>query len=133
MPTAEYNPMECIRTNIHGAENVIKAAIKNEVTRLIELSTDKAANPINFYGAKKLALNKLFVAANNIVGKRETRFAVVRSGKVVGRGSIVPFFQSLLESGGLPIRDPELTRFWIALQEGAEFADHFLLGPSIVF
>ncbi len=124
VPTAEYNPMECIRTNIHGAENVIKAAIKNEVTRVIALSTDKAANPINLYGATKLASDKLFVAANNIVGRRETRFAVVRYGNVVGsRGSVVPFFRSLLESGAdkLPITDPDMTRFWITLQEGVEF------------
>ena len=116
--------MECIRTNIHGAENVIKAAIKNEVTRVIALSTDKAANPINLYGATKLASDKLFVAANNIVGRRETRFAVVRYGNVVGsRGSVVPFFRSLLESGAdkLPITDPDMTRFWITLQEGVEF------------
>lgn len=124
VPTAEYNPMECIRTNIHGAENVIKAAIKNEVTRVIALSTDKAANPINLYGATKLASDKLFVAANNIVGKRDTRFAVVRYGNVVGsRGSVVPFFRSLLDSGAenLPITDPEMTRFWITLAEGVDF------------
>jgi len=96
VPAAEYNPMECIKTNIHGAENVIKAAIKNNVTKVIALSTDKAANPINLYGATKLASDKLFVAANNMVGTRETRFSVVRYGNVVGsRGSVVPFFRKL--------------------------------------
>ena len=94
VPAAEYNPMECIKTNIHGAENVIKAAIENNVDRVIALSTDKAANPINLYGATKLASDKLFVSGNNMVGKGPTRFAVVRYGNVVGsRGSVVPFFQ----------------------------------------
>ena len=93
VPAAEYNPMECIKTNIHGAENVIRAAIKNNVKKIIALSTDKAANPINLYGATKLASDKLFVSANNIVGTKSTRFSVVRYGNVVGsRGSVVPFF-----------------------------------------
>ena len=100
VPTAEYNPMECIKTNIHGAENVIKAALANEVDKIIALSTDKAANPINLYGATKLASDKLFIAANNMVGKRRTRFSVVRYGNVVGsRGSVVPFFKKLIEDG----------------------------------
>lgn len=124
VPAAEYNPMECIKTNINGAENVIKAAIANNVKKVIALSTDKAANPINLYGATKLASDKLFVAANNMVGKAETRFAVVRYGNVVGsRGSVVPFFQSLIAKGedSLPITHPDMTRFWITLQGGVDF------------
>ncbi|WP_108945073.1 UDP-N-acetylglucosamine 4,6-dehydratase (inverting) [Shewanella halifaxensis] len=124
VPAAEYNPMECIKTNINGAENVIKAAIANNVKKVIALSTDKAANPINLYGATKLASDKLFVAANNMVGKAETRFAVVRYGNVVGsRGSVVPFFQSLIAKGEdrLPITHPDMTRFWITLQGGVDF------------
>jgi UDP-N-acetylglucosamine 4,6-dehydratase len=124
VPAAEYNPMECIKTNIHGAENVIRAAIANEVEKVIALSTDKAANPINLYGATKLASDKLFVAANNTVGSKKTRFAVVRYGNVVGsRGSVVPFFKKLLEDGveELPITHEEMTRFWITLQEGVDF------------
>lgn len=124
VPAAEYNPMECIKTNINGAENVIKAAIANNVKKVIALSTDKAANPINLYGATKLASDKLFVAANNMVGKAETRFAVVRYGNVVGsRGSVVPFFQSLVAKGEdrLPITHPDMTRFWITLQGGVDF------------
>jgi len=124
VPAAEYNPMECIKTNIHGAENVISAALENEVSRVIALSTDKAASPINLYGATKLASDKLFVAANNITGGRPTRFAVVRYGNVVGsRGSVVPFFRKLLDEGAeeLPITDERMTRFWITLQEGVDF------------
>lgn len=124
VPAAEYNPMECIKTNIYGAENVIKAAIENRVQKVIALSTDKAANPINLYGATKLASDKLFVAANNMVGKNPTRFSVVRYGNVVGsRGSVVPFFQKLLQEGktSLPITHPEMTRFWITLQQGVDF------------
>ncbi|HVY06742.1 MAG TPA: UDP-N-acetylglucosamine 4,6-dehydratase (inverting) [Burkholderiales bacterium] len=124
VPAAEYNPMECIKTNIHGAENVIQAALANEVEKVIALSTDKAANPINLYGATKLASDKLFVAANNIVGGHRTRFAVVRYGNVVGsRGSVVPFFQKLLseKSDHLPITDERMTRFWITLQQGVDF------------
>ncbi|WP_353663219.1 UDP-N-acetylglucosamine 4,6-dehydratase (inverting) [Hydrogenimonas sp. SS33] len=124
VPAAEYNPMECIKTNISGAENVVKAAIASEVSKVIALSTDKAANPINLYGATKLASDKLFVAANNMVGKRKTRFSVVRYGNVIGsRGSIVPFFARLLRSGAkeLPITHPEMTRFIITLQQGVDF------------
>lgn len=124
VPTAEYNPDECIKTNIDGAQNVIHAAIENQVEKVIALSTDKAANPINLYGATKLASDKLFVAANNMVGDRKTRFAVVRYGNVVGsRGSVVPFFQSLIDRGvdKLPITDVEMTRFWISLQDGVDF------------
>jgi UDP-N-acetylglucosamine 4,6-dehydratase len=124
VPAAEYNPMECIKTNVHGAENVIYAAIANEVEKVIALSTDKAANPINLYGATKLASDKLFVAANNMVGTRRTRFSVVRYGNVVGsRGSVVPFFQKLVRDGSpfLPITDARMTRFWITLQDGVDF------------
>ncbi len=123
VPAAEYNPMECIKTNIHGAANVINAAIENEVEKVIALSTDKAANPINLYGATKLASDKLFVAANNIAGGHKTRFSVVRYGNVVGsRGSVVPFFKKLLNQGAteLPITDPRMTRFWITLSQGID-------------
>lgn len=124
VPAAEYNPMECIKTNIHGAENVINAAIENKVKKTIALSTDKAANPINLYGATKLASDKLFVAANNITGTREILFSVVRYGNVVGsRGSVVPYFKQLLKNGTdhLPVTHEEMTRFWITLQEGVDF------------
>ncbi|MBT1444925.1 UDP-N-acetylglucosamine 4,6-dehydratase (inverting) [Shewanella sp. JM162201] len=124
VPAAEYNPMECIKTNIHGAENVIKAAIANKVSKVIALSTDKAANPINLYGATKLASDKLFIAANNITGGGRTRFAAVRYGNVVGsRGSVVPLFKKLIADGAdsLPITHPDMTRFWITLQDGVDF------------
>jgi len=124
VPIAEYNPMECIKTNINGAENVIKAAIKNEVEKVIALSTDKASSPINLYGATKLASDKLFVAANNMVGSGKTRFSVVRYGNVIGsRGSVVPFFQNLIENGAktLPITDEKMTRFLITLEDGVQF------------
>lgn len=124
VPAAEYNPMECIRTNVHGAENVIQAALECNVRRVIALSTDKAANPINLYGATKLCSDKLFVAANNLVGDHPTRFAVVRYGNVVGsRGSVVPFFRELIAKGSeyLPLTDPRMTRFWISLQQGVDF------------
>ena len=124
VPIAEYNPMECIKTNINGAQNVIDAAIDNGVSRVIALSTDKAANPINLYGATKLASDKLFVAANNMVGKRKTRFSVVRYGNVVGsRGSVIPFFQKLINEGAkeLPITDEKMTRFLITLEDGVNF------------
>lgn len=124
VPAAEYNPMECIKTNVHGAENVINAALANDVEKVMALSTDKAANPINLYGATKLASDKLFVAANNIAGKQRTRFAVVRYGNVVGsRGSVVPFFKRLIDEGAdhLPITDERMTRFWITLQQGVDF------------
>lgn len=123
VPAAEYNPMECIKTNVHGAENVINAALENEVEKVIALSTDKAANPINLYGATKLASDKLFVAANNMAGDRRTRFAVVRYGNVVGsRGSVVPFFRKLVADGAkeLPITHADMTRFWITLQGGVD-------------
>lgn len=124
VPAAEYNPMECIKTNIHGAENVISAAIANDVQKVIALSTDKAAAPINLYGATKLASDKLFVAANNTVGKGPTRFSVVRYGNVVGsRGSVVPLFQKKFKEGAesIPITHPDMTRFWITLQMGVDF------------
>jgi UDP-N-acetylglucosamine 4,6-dehydratase len=124
VPAAEYNPMECIKTNIHGAENVIQAALIANVEKVIALSTDKAANPINLYGATKLASDKLFVAANNIAGGHETKFSVVRYGNVVGsRGSVVPYFQKLIDEGAanLPITDLRMTRFWITLQQGVDF------------
>ncbi|MEA1989469.1 MAG: UDP-N-acetylglucosamine 4,6-dehydratase (inverting) [Pseudomonadota bacterium] len=124
VPAAEYNPMECIKTNVYGAENLIKAAIKNNVKKVIALSTDKAANPINLYGATKLASDKLFVAANNMVGERNTRFSVVRYGNVVGsRGSVVPFFRKLIADGvtELPITHADMTRFMITLRQGVEF------------
>ncbi|NPA73467.1 MAG: UDP-N-acetylglucosamine 4,6-dehydratase (inverting) [Epsilonproteobacteria bacterium] len=124
VPIAEYNPMECIKTNINGASNVIDTAIDNEVEKVIALSTDKASAPINLYGATKLASDKLFVAANNMVGKRKTRFAVVRYGNVIGsRGSVVPFFQKLIKEGKkeLPITDFKMTRFLITLEQGVKF------------
>ena len=129
VPVAEYNPMECIKTNIDGAQNVISAALKNGVEKVIALSTDKASSPINLYGATKLASDKLFVAANNITGNKITRFAVVRYGNVVGsRGSVVPFFQKLIKNGAteLPITDKNMTRFLITLKEGVQFVlDNF--------
>lgn len=124
VPAAEYNPNECIKTNINGAQNVIDAAIQTDVRRVIALSTDKAANPVNLYGATKLASDKLFVAANNISGAKGPRFAVVRYGNVVGsRGSVVPFYRNLLAEGRtkLPVTHDEMTRFWITLNEGVEF------------
>ena len=123
VPIAEYNPMECIKTNIHGAENVIQAALDCNVEKVMALSTDKAANPINLYGATKLASDKLFVAANNMAGGR-TKFSVVRYGNVVGsRGSVVPFFNKLINDKAefLPITHNEMTRFWITLQQGVDF------------
>lgn len=124
VPAAEYNPMECIKTNVHGAENVIQAALEAEVEKVIALSTDKAAQPINLYGATKLASDKLFIAANNMAGGHRTAFGVVRYGNVVGsRGSIVPLFNKLIAEGAdhLPITDPRMTRFWITLQQGVDF------------
>lgn len=124
VPAAEYNPMECIKTNIYGAENVIQAALASGVEKVIALSTDKAANPINLYGATKLASDKLFVAANNIAGSSCTRFSVVRYGNVVGsRGSVVPYFQRLIKQRAdfFPITDTRMTRFWITLQQGVDF------------
>ena len=124
VPIAEYNPMECIKTNINGAQNVIDAALENGVSKVIALSTDKAANPVNLYGATKLASDKLFVAANNLVGNQDIKFSVVRYGNVVGsRGSVVPFFQKLLREGvkELPITDDKMTRFFITLEDGVNF------------
>jgi len=124
VPVAEYNPMECIKTNISGASNVIDAALEVEAEKVIALSTDKAAAPINLYGATKLASDKLFVAANNMVGKRKTRFSVVRYGNVIGsRGSVVPFFMNLIKNGAneLPITHKDMTRFLITLEEGVRF------------
>jgi len=124
VPAAEYNPMECIKTNVHGAENVIQAALEADVEKVIALSTDKAAQPINLYGATKLASDKLFIAANNMAGGHRTMFSVVRYGNVVGsRGSIVPLFNRLIADGAdhLPITDPRMTRFWISLQQGVDF------------
>jgi UDP-N-acetylglucosamine 4,6-dehydratase len=124
VPAAEYNPTECIRTNVNGAENVISAAIENGVQKVIALSTDKASSPVNLYGATKLLSDKLFVAANNMTGNHPTRFAVVRYGNVVGsRGSVVPFFRKLIAEGAqsLPITDALMTRFWITLDQGVDF------------
>ncbi len=123
VPAAEYNPTECIKTNIGGAENVIRAALANRVKKVIALSTDKAACPVNLYGATKLASDKLFVAANNMAAAK-TMFSVVRYGNVVGsRGSVVPFFKQWLDEGNksLPITDKNMTRFWITLQQGVDF------------
>lgn len=124
VPAAEYNPFECIHTNVLGAENVVQAALRTQVKKVIALSTDKAASPLNLYGASKLASDKIFVAANNLSGKNGARFAVVRYGNVVGsRGSVVPLFKKLLESGQrhLPITDKRMTRFWITLNDGVNF------------
>jgi UDP-N-acetylglucosamine 4,6-dehydratase len=124
VPAAEYNPMECIKTNINGAQNVIDAALENDVHKVIALSTDKAANPINLYGATKLASDKLFVAANNISGGHRTTFSAVRYGNVVcSRGSVVPFFQKMIDEKAdhLPITHAQMTRFWINLQGGVDF------------
>jgi len=124
VPAAEYNPSECIHTNVLGAENVVRACLANRVRQVVALSTDKACNPINLYGATKLASDKTFVAANNLSGDIGTRFSVVRYGNVVGsRGSVAPFFQRLIARGAteLPITDPRMTRFWITLAEGVDF------------
>ncbi|NCC60645.1 MAG: UDP-N-acetylglucosamine 4,6-dehydratase (inverting) [Verrucomicrobiae bacterium] len=124
VPAAEYNPMECVKTNVYGAENVVHAALANSVNKVIALSTDKAANPINLYGATKLCSDKIFVAANNIAGGINTNFSVVRYGNVVGsRGSVVPFFRKLLTNGTnhLPITHEAMTRFWITLEQGVDF------------
>ncbi|MGA1933325.1 UDP-N-acetylglucosamine 4,6-dehydratase (inverting) [Arcobacter sp. YIC-464] len=124
VPIAEYNPMECIKTNINGAQNVIDAALDNGVKKVIALSTDKAANPVNLYGATKLASDKLFVAANNLVGEQDIKFSVVRYGNVLcSRGSVIPYFQKLIDNGEkeLPITDEKMTRFMITLQDGVDF------------
>ena len=125
VPTAEYNPFECIKTNINGAMNLIDACIDREVKGVVALSTDKASNPINLYGATKLASDKLFVAANAHLGTHKTRFSVVRYGNVMGsRGSVIPFFKSLAASGVLPITDAKMTRFMITLEQGVEIVWH---------
>ena len=124
VPSAEYNPIECIRTNINGAENIIKASIENNVEKVIALSTDKAANPINIYGATKLASDKLFIAGNNLVGKNKTRFSIVRYGNVfASRGSVVPYFKKLInqKSKFIPITDKAMTRFVISIEQAINF------------
>lgn len=124
VPAAEYNPMECVRTNIDGAENVVRCALDSKVQKVIALSTDKAANPINLYGATKLASDKIFIAANNLAGSIGTKFSVVRYGNVVGsRGSVVPYFVKLKKENApfIPITDPRMTRFWITIDQGVDF------------
>ena len=124
VPAAEYNPFECLRTNVFGAQNVVQAAWRCGVQRVVALSTDKAVSPLNLYGASKLAADKIFVAANNMSGSIGTRFSVVRYGNVVGsRGSVVPLYQRLIENGveSLPVTDLRMTRFWITLQQGVDF------------
>jgi len=122
VPASEYNPMEAIKTNIFGAENVVNVCIDQGVERVIALSTDKAANPLNLYGATKLCSDKLFVAGNALSGRHRTRFSVVRYGNVIGsRGSVIPFFQKKIPEGVLPITDPRMTRFWITLDQGVQF------------
>lgn len=124
VPAAEYNPFECIRTNVHGAENVVNAAIRCNVRRVVALSTDKAANPVNLYGASKLASDKIMVAARNLAGTNGPRFSVVRYGNVLGsRGSVLPFFRGLIDKGAdhLPVTDDRMTRFFITLEDGVEF------------
>ncbi len=122
VPAAEYNPFEVIKTNIMGAQNIIDAAIDTQVSHVLALSTDKAAAPINLYGATKLCSDKLFIAANAYAGTGRTRFSVVRYGNVLGsRGSVIPFFQEQRKLGFLPVTDPRMTRFWITLQQGMDF------------
>jgi UDP-N-acetylglucosamine 4,6-dehydratase len=122
VPAAEYNPFEAVKTNILGAQNVINVAIDQKIKRVIALSTDKAANPINLYGATKLCSDKLFIAGNSYVGRNETLFSVVRYGNVVGsRGSVIPFFKECARNGIIPITDPRMTRFWITLEQGVKF------------
>ncbi|MFZ3018215.1 MAG: UDP-N-acetylglucosamine 4,6-dehydratase (inverting) [Gallionella sp.] len=125
VPTAEYNPFECVKTNINGAMNLIDTCIDHGIKRVVALSTDKASNPINLYGATKLASDKLFVAGNGYAGTHDTRFAVVRYGNVMGsRGSVIPFFMSLAHTGVLPITDNRMTRFMITLEQGVELVWH---------
>jgi len=129
VPIAEYNPFECIRTNVHGAENIVNASLRTRVRKVIALSTDKAANPVNLYGASKLAADKIFIAANNLSGANGPRFAVVRYGNVLGsRGSVLPYFRRLITDGAtaLPITDPRMTRFWITLQQCVSFVQSCL-------
>lgn len=139
VPTAEYNPFECIKTNVNGAQNVVMAALNNGVKRVVALSTDKAANPVNLYGASKLAADKIIIAANNIAGAGGPRFGVVRYGNVINsRGSVMPFFANLIAKGHttLPITDPRMTRFWITLDQGVRLVlmslDKMLGGELIV-
>ena len=121
VPTAEYNPFECVKTNVNGAMNVIDASIDNGVSKVVALSTDKASSPINLYGATKLASDKLFVAGNAYAGEQGTRFSVVRYGNVMGsRGSVIPFFESLTDKNSLPFTDPKMTRFMITLEQGVD-------------
>lgn len=125
VPTAEYNPFECIKTNVMGAMNLIDACIDKKVKRVVALSTDKACSPINLYGASKLASDKLFVAGNSYAGGHDTRFSVVRYGNVMGsRGSVIPFFKSIKDTGSFPITDPRMTRFMITLEQGVELVWH---------
>lgn len=125
VPTAEYNPFECVKTNVIGAMNLIDACIDRGVKRVVALSTDKASSPANLYGATKLASDKLFVAGNSYAGSHDTRFGVVRYGNVMGsRGSVIPFFLSIADKGVLPITDPRMTRFMITLEEGVELVWH---------
>jgi len=127
VPTAEYNPFECVKTNVNGAMNLIDACIDHGIKRVVALSTDKASNPINLYGATKLASDKLFIAGNAYAGTHQTRFSVVRYGNVMGsRGSVIPFFTSLARTGVLPITDPRMTRFMITLEQGVELVWHAL-------
>lgn len=125
VPTAEYNPFECVKTNINGAMNLIDACIDKGIKRVVALSTDKASSPVNLYGATKLASDKLFVSGNSYSGAHDTRFTVVRYGNVMGsRGSVIPFFISLRDKGELPITDPRMTRFMISLEQGVELVWH---------
>lgn len=125
VPIAEYNPFECVKTNINGAMNIIDACIDNNVKKIVALSTDKASSPVNLYGATKLASDKLFVAGNNYVGSKNTRFSVVRYGNVMGsRGSVIPFFMSIKNQGVLPITDERMTRFMISLEEAVDLVFH---------
>jgi UDP-N-acetylglucosamine 4,6-dehydratase/5-epimerase len=124
VPAAEYNPFECIQTNVTGAQNLVTASLRQKVKALIGLSTDKAVNPVNLYGASKLAAEKIFIASNHLSGDLETKFAVIRYGNVIGsRGSVVPFFNKLIQEGAksLPITDPRMTRFWLTIEEGVDF------------
>ena len=125
VPTAEYNPFECIKTNVGGAMNLIDACVDKKVKRIVTLSTDKASNPVNLYGASKLASDKLFIASNDSLGVHNTLFSVVRYGNVMGsRGSVIPFFNSLSNTGSLPITDEKMTRFMITLEQGVELVWH---------
>jgi UDP-N-acetylglucosamine 4,6-dehydratase/5-epimerase len=122
IPAAEYNPMEAIKTNVIGAENIVNVAIENNVSKVVALSTDKAANPANLYGATKLCSDKLMIAGNILAGKRVSRFAVVRYGNVLGsRGSVIPFFLKKAAEGVIPITDPRMTRFWLTIEDGVQF------------